>query len=150
MTFYHYANKPMTLNRRYKYQQMYDVKPDGLWLSHEDAWPKWAYENLCDEGWYTVRYRVDLHEDARILRLDSAEAVLGFTRRYGDGDPDDYVKNCRWDDVAWDYQGLVAVPYLKGTRSLKNLLWYDSFDCPCACIWDLRAIESFTVENILA
>ena len=51
-----------------------------------------------------------------------------------------------WGYLATQYQGLIIAPYLWDLR-LFGPAWYYGWDCASGCIWDLTAVESFSLVS---
>jgi len=119
-------------------------KPTGFWVSvagpHD--WP--AY--LADTGHAppACRHRVELAPDARILVLDSVDAVLAFSAEHmllvSRGAPVLPGEGIDWDRVEREWQGIVITPFQHSIRRDPRCRWYYGWDCASGCIWDAGAI----------
>jgi hypothetical protein len=116
------------------------AKPRGLWLSAEDDWAQWCTENEFAVDKLAVRARVTLKEPDRLLRLQTVQEILDFQAKYVR-----LVKGFElfvgidWTRAAAEYAGILIAPYQRSAR--HDLMWYYTWDCASACIWDTSIIE---------
>lgn len=150
MILRHYAHGPIeALSAR---EQDSHFKPHGLWVSEdsdpETSWPGWCAANDFGGGWSHV-YDVTLADDANVLVLSTAFAIDDFTREYGakPNRPHGYIE-IDWSRVAREYDGIVIAPYQWSRRMTDHTMWYYSWDCASGCIWNPRAIGSFTLREM--
>lgn len=126
-------------------------KPDGLWVSDEDAqasWSAWCREENFRLAHLKHAHVVTLATDARILMLTTAEQVEALGSEYGrTGVPYPFGsradRTIDWPRIAESYQGVLITPY-QWSRRMNGPDWYYSWDCASGCIWDAAAIESVT------
>jgi hypothetical protein len=126
-------------------------KPTGFWVSvaglHD--WP--AYLAQTGYGAPAYRHRIELAPDARILRLDSVDALLDFSVSHrlatvwGEAvPPGDAID---WDRVEREWQGIVITPFQHSLRRDPRTRWYYGWDCASGCIWDAAAIAGITRQG---
>lgn len=122
-------------------------KPNGFWVSvagpHD--WPAYLVGLRGTRGAVPAyRHRIELAPDARILTLDSAEAILAFSRDHGlasiHGTPVPPGDAIDWDLVEREWQGIIIAPYQPTLRRDPRTRWYYGWDCASGCIWDPAAI----------
>lgn len=118
-------------------------KPRGLWVSVDDAWQEWCSENDFGIGEY--KHEIVLKPDAKILRIETSEALHAFTKQYGkSNDMDGALRLARhlidWREVASRYHGIIIAPYQWSCRLSMETFWYYSWDCASGCIWNADAI----------
>lgn len=164
---YHYAKRPLTkpITGR-KQEKLRDVgpytKPNGFWVScpgeETYGWEEWCraeeYRNMG-----THKHRVQLAEDAKILRVACSEELDYFSELYAVQEislPNvlpGFAKNewkqyhINWKSVSASYDGIIISPYIWDRRlSLDGMDrkndWYYTWDCASGCIWRKRAIKS--------
>jgi hypothetical protein len=128
------------------------AKPVGLWLSvpSDCDWPGFCVENY-PQRLSPERHLVTLRGDADLLVLDSHEAVLGLAARFPD--PRSRSVNPRYHDtvdwaaVAREYDGIVIPTYQRDMWRHIEANWYYTWDCSCACIWNMDAIEGCALDG---
>lgn len=150
MRFYHYSEDLFALDPARVYPQgreSYQMKPHGLWLSVEtDDEESFGWRDWCErEGFglsrLTHRAELNIAAGVNVLHLDSAAALLAFTRRYETTvEGFSFLRPIDWAAVAHDYQGLVIAPYDWSLR--LDLHWYYAWDCASACIWDCSTLSA--------
>lgn len=129
-------------------------KPNGFWVSVRGPhdWPAYLAGLRGAAGARPAyRHRIDLAPDARILVLDSVDALLGFGASHGLSvvwgqtvPPGDAID---WDRVAQEWQGIIITPFQHSVRRDPRTRWYYGWDCASGCIWDAAAIASVTRED---
>jgi hypothetical protein len=122
-------------------------KPDGLWVSipGEDDWESFSRQNDMRPDRLAHRTLVELHGDARVLRLSSAEDIDGFTRRFAFRYSfASYHTWVDWKAIAEAYQGVIIAPYIWSRRLCRETAWYYTWDCASGCIWDPAAISKLS------
>lgn len=128
-------------------------KPNGLWVSVEGEhdWLSWCEAESYGSPREQLCYEVVLSERANILRIESAEELRGFTRKYG---VDPYIgtqfqgtlgKGINWDAIATEYDGIIIAPYRWECRLAPDTGWYYGWDCASGCIWDAEAVGRITL-----
>ena len=128
-------------------------KPNGFWISTDgaDSWQQWCLaEDFCLSKLSHI-HDVTLRRDSRVLHLRTGDELLAFTRKYA------YplipgissYKAINWRRVAETYQGLLIVPYIWECRMPEETFWYYGWDCASGVIWDVQAIESITLREVI-
>lgn len=142
----HYSSQPLELNAC-SYIQTRIHKPAGLWVSVEGYpddmnWRDWCLgENFRLEN-LVYRHEVKLkRKEFDILHLYDAADIEYFTKEYGL----ERGTQIDWKKLTKFYKGIIIAPYCWACRLNHKTFWYYSFDCASGCIWDLSAIESFTL-----
>lgn len=119
-------------------------KPNGLWVSVRgpDDWPSWRARDGWEHPPHTVR--VELAADARILVIETFDALLAFGRTHARPGtwrhPVLHGSAIDWDQVAGEWQGIVIAPYRRDALLHPDAEWYGSWDCASGCIWDPTAL----------
>ncbi len=151
MVVYHYSEKLFELDKGFNYKECHKdnlfflkYKPQGLWISIDDAWEEWCKEEEFALERLKYRYQVNISSQANIIKIESAQQLSEFTDKYILLNDDFFID---WEKVAKDYQGLVIDPYQWKCRCEPKTFWYDGWDCASGCIWDLNAIESIKLEE---
>jgi len=146
----HFSAKPLTTIRTTTQGARPAYKPRGLWVSVGESWAEWCLAEEFNTGSLCCVSRIQLVDDANVLRLTSAEHLDDFTKRYGVVDPRyadakyaDYTE-IDWRVVAQSFDGIVIAPYIYERRMF--LMWYYGWDCASGCLWNARAIAA--VESI--
>ena len=143
MKLLRYSAEPFEFNPKKRYRANRngaerDHKPEGFWLSVDEDWKRW-----CEgEEWgldglaHVTEFR--LKPDAKILHIDSVKGLDEFTKRYGVQDVHE-LRSIDWRPVKEAYDGIIIAPYQWERR--LSLMWYYTWDCASAVIWNLDAIE---------
>ena len=148
MKLIHYSDAPFVLNKTMVYENRCfgmdssGPKPNGLWVSVEDAWKNWCLDELFYLEYIKHCSEVVIKPDANILTMSTEEELFSFSDKYpieasyfsGLG----YVD---WSAVTKDYGGVIIAPYLWGCRNNQKSMWYYGWDVASGCIWDLACIE---------
>lgn len=141
----HYSAEPFSLERSRVYDNSKpNHKPRGLWLSvqGEYDWLQWCQQ----EGFelQALRYvtTVTLRHDANVLRITTRAGLEGFNETYRITADDHEIKNIDWARIVALYDGILIAPYQWSHR--LDLMWYYTWDCASACIWNVSAIETVT------
>jgi hypothetical protein len=129
------------------------TKPDGFWVSDEDAnvgWKGWCQDN--DFALESLKYihDVTLRDDSNVLILRSSEEVNDFTQEYRSNEERDAFDESMidWKRVASEHNGLIITPYLWESRYKPS--WYYGWDCASGCIWGGdRAVESIILRRLV-
>lgn len=140
----HYSSKLMERLNNCTYIQRTDWKPSGLWLSVEGFagdlnWKDWCLSEGFRLEELAFSYEVKLKKEADILHLYDKPDLIYFTKEFGI----DNNKNIDWSKVNTFYRGIIIAPYIWTARLDPECFWYYGYDCACACVWSLSAIESF-------
>lgn len=150
MILSHFTPHPFVLDRDRVYRRLdrgLSFKPSGLWLSDESAygWKEWCRDQdfrmeTCE---FETRFKIKTKE---ILVLNTDKAILSFHEKYfrkkksaarfSAGDID-------WSAVADAHKGILITPYSWELRCHPEMMWYYTWDCASACIWDLSALSPF-------
>lgn len=146
MKLIHYSTEPLTAVHRAiqsnNSPQHWVGKPQGLWVSVDDAWKQWCEENDFHLGRHATE--IILAPTANILRIDTARDLDVLTEEYG-VEPNPRIIAYRaidWAKVAERYYGIIIAPYQYSRRLSPETFWYYSWDCASGCIWDASAIAS--------
>ena len=119
-------------------------KPQGLWVSVDDAWKKWCLGAQFDLLSLERSYEVTLAASCTLLCLGSPRELQTFTARWTAHGPESYPSRYRsinWRGVAEKHDGILIDPYLWGCRFDEQTFWYYGWDCASGCIWRAEAIE---------
>src|ERR1043166_8753088 len=77
----HNSDSHLSAFEQYPYQQAVTMKPKGLWYGFGTAWLKWCKGNQPD--WVKpYLYELEFEPGAKILRLDTDEQILRFTKAH--------------------------------------------------------------------
>jgi hypothetical protein len=116
----------------------FNPKPQGLWYSKGNEWAdflKYDPANWADTYNNVFLLDIDLK---KILKIDSYEKLLSFSRKYSDGK--EYVD---WEAVEnLGYHGVEIIPYQGEAR--HNIPWYYRWDVASGCIWNTDCILKST------
>ena len=137
---WHYSEHPLTTIAS-RAQRDWDLKPQGLWLSVEDAWAQWCREEGFELEALASRTRVEIVQPERVLTLATAAAVRAFTGEYGEDRYGSGMVIPNWHRVAERFAGVAVQPYHYGLRWELELLWYNGMDCASVCVWDAKAVR---------
>ncbi|MCS6302349.1 MAG: hypothetical protein H8K07_01585 [Nitrospira sp.] len=134
----HYSDRLLTkLDARD--QALGEMKPAGLWCSVGRAWEDWCRtEEFHLDGLQHVHEIVMRHE-ANLLHLRGTRAIDEFNARYGQSHSS--IALIDWPRVASNYGGIIIDPYCWERR--LTYLWYYSWDCASACIWDTGQVAEW-------
>lgn len=146
MILEHYSSETR-IDLTQTYEQRGANKPVGLWLSvkGDSDWPAFCNGDY-PAGLRSQRHLVTLRADANVLVLDSHEAVVGLAARFPD--PNNRSSNPRchdtidWPAVAREYDGIVIPTHQSRVWRHMEASWYYAWDCACACIWNMAAVET--------
>lgn len=166
--FYHFSNKEIKEEdvKKYKYEQINCLKPNGLWISYENSgngWFNWCVENEFKKDCLKYRHKITLKEDANILYVKTKKDIDDVFKHFG-GKPeypsllDKLKKECLidsnsffnfiaiidWKKLSSSYQGIIVLNY---QSSKGDGMWYKAWDCDSGCIWDTSAIESVIAQK---
>lgn len=157
---YHFSDKPFIFNDFHTYRpHRYNLKPAGLWLSVNDDWAKWCYNN--DYMLNALEYRTEfvISDTSRICYLRSERDVDAFIDNYR------YIYNpmpmfntsfqfytIHWDEVKQDYDGIFIDEDNKelreyGFKSGGMNTWIDTWDCLSGCVWNFDIIHQKESEK---
>lgn len=128
--------------------------------------------SLADDYFYKIELKytdIDNPDKRRVLKISTNKDFDRFTFKYGGFLFHKYGKHkhiyilINWFNVSKDYGGIEITSYLKDRRRLveKNkkkyekkfmikeescamLTWFTTFDIPSGCVWNPKAIKSFS------
>ncbi len=157
----HYSAEPLTAVRSVAQGEpsgRYD-KPAGLWLSVEgdDDWRQWCEAESFGDPASQLCYEIVLAPDANVFRIETAGALLAFTREYGcdpymgpmAGRTQMFGRGIQWPRVAEKHAGIIIAPYQWSLRLDPRAHWYYSWDCASGCVWNAEAVaEIRPVEDL--
>jgi hypothetical protein len=122
-------------------------KPHGLWVSDEDdyGWSHWCTAEEFAQDSLAYEHLVELAWDNNVLVISTVPELDKFHEQFKASLGDWETGNPRW--LNWTrvhplWQGIIITPYLWERR--MDYMWYYGWDCASGCIWDLRAIRTFT------
>ena len=152
MVLEHFAREPRQLDRTQTYKQWASDKPVGLWVSVKgmNDWPFWCEGSGYNPQGLMNRHLVTLAPDAKILHLDSPDAVREFDRSWRD--PRDDIggdglsRGILWQSMSPWYDGIIIAPYCYQVLASRGSNWYYNWDCSSGCIWNLDAIAEMSVD----
>ncbi len=158
-------------------QEGFKRKPRGLWWADEDTWVDLLVEGAApglngrQAGAYS--YQVDLKPGFRLLQMTDAEALLDFSRMYGQPmpharkgffwqrpgtrdryDPDQDPKMpgraraflIDWPEVARRWDG-IEIPDLLSETSRPRMDWLDTdWGVGSGCAWRTEYLEISLIE----
>ena len=145
MNFYHYSEKPISLEGIRDSAQTHEepaFKPKGIWLSVGDEWAKWVKEETSwaeTRGALNHKADVILKCDANILWITNEQELRDFHAARGKIHPIIRSQYINWQSISLDYDGIVIAPYVWECR--MDVGWYYPWDVASACIWRKRAIR---------
>lgn len=145
MILTHFSEKPLRLlkNKDYTKDNLPGWKPGGLWLSDETSncgWSDWCrtsgfnIEGLKNKTFFKA-------EIINWIVIKTDKQLDAFTKKYLMKDvPELGEFSCiNWKKVKKKYGGIIITPYLPNSR--HKHIWYYSWDCASACVWDLTTIK---------
>lgn len=131
-------------NREYPEIDGWHHKPFGFWLSDESdgGWKDWSEGNDFNiEG---LAHEIKLIADtSRWIVLSSNKETLEFNEKY----KNKIISYINWNQVKKDCAGILIALYSHRQEVRMDLMWYNSWDCSSACVWDLSTIKEFANEN---
>jgi len=152
--YIHYTGKNMDtldLNRAYTQtaENLALHRPNGLWLSVTGIsdWEKYCLKNNYNLMNLKYEFQVKLKPNAKVLILHSNAAFENFEKKYACY-PEGMEISIRWEEIIKGYQGLVLSYVMPKLRAMN--LWYDTWCCTSACIWDLSAVEKVDGLGIMS
>ena len=116
-------------------------KPIGLWYALGDAWLHFMYTDMDIRlhDYNTISY-VDI-DYADVLRINNLEKFYKFQ--------DTFVtqNGVDWNNFSQKYKGIEIIPMFDDFRNngRSKSGWYDQWDIPSGCIWDMSAIKNYKV-----
>lgn len=141
----HFSKRPFQFEstRAYK-QQVQQMKPKGLWLSHESANHPWSAFCL-DAGWRdSLSHRVEFEVDVSdVLIINTDKKLAQFHKSYSNRH-DNFLVLIDWEKVASNYAGIIISPYSYKYRLEIDYMWYYGWDCASGCIWELSALSELS------
>ena len=144
MRLIHWSEKPIT-SVCDTVQTSMNFKPDGLWVSDEDAeqsWSSWCESEM--PHWINLPYvyEITLNPNANILFISTIEELDNFNDHYiidSSKRQKIHFDAISWQILAQDYDGILITPYHLSRR--YDLMWYASWDCASGCIWNAIAVS---------
>lgn len=153
MKLIHYSSQKIDRLEKRKYNQSdlrFQSKPNGLWISIDDAWKTWCESENYNVNSLSFSYEIVLKENADILHLKTKEDIFDFSKQYPsktrDWDVEWDTYHLQWDEVKKNHQGIIISPYQWESRLSLESSWYYGWDCACGCIWDISTIKYFKLE----
>jgi hypothetical protein len=123
--------------------------PNGLWLSITgiNDWENYCLKNNHNLMNLKYEFQVKLKPQAKIFIVHNTDALEDFEETYAYYPEDSklHEKNyapalsIRWEKLFRHYQGLAQPNVMPKSNNMG--LWYDTWRCTSACIWDLQAVE---------
>lgn len=107
------------------------IKPEGLWYAFGQSWID--YKLAWDKLEESFIFELSL-DKSKILTLTNPQEINAFNDTYRVG-VDGKIIN--WLDVSKHYDGIEIVPF---NSDYSDCYWYQTFDVPSGCIWNLKAI----------
>lgn len=143
----HYSDTPNLAKIRSRAQSKQPaMKPNGFWVSVDDAWKEWCEGEEFSLDRLKYVYEVFLSDEAKILYIGTVQELDEFTEKYTDAAFEDGGLGkgifIRWEDVAKEYEGIIIAPYLHERRFTRNTMWYYGWDVASGCIWKRDAIHA--------
>lgn len=138
----------------------------------DQDWFTWCtQENFCVEA-LVYAHKIKFKPDSRVLYLKSIAEILDFNEMYGYQmfpficrsahmcelekrmeeiypyyvSLEKSMDSIRWEAVKANWQAIVIAPYQWPLRLHSACRWYYGWDCASGCVWDINAIESFSLE----
>lgn len=145
------------------------IKPHGLWFSVEDYQDDQNWKTWCESEEFRLsslkyKYKVALKSPTKVLLLSTPEEIINFGLKYAGNDVEEfyykstlkkmgypykpYVYLLKFEEIMKEYDGLIIAPYQWSCRLANECNWYYGWDCASGCIWNLDAVESFTLDSI--
>lgn len=145
MILSHFSPNPLKFNPNQEYSHREGFhKPSGFWLSDEfttDGWKDWCKGNDFRVG--HLKHETLFYVDPRkYLWLKTVHDLDDFSAQYEKELGDTGPKGINWERVMHDHKGLIITPY-QYARRLTGPIWYYSWDCASACIWDLEGVKVY-------
>lgn len=151
-----------------KHEFYHQMKPFGcIWFSNGS----WLYDPYCDgshDGEKPESYKVFVTKNPHnVLQITTYKELEAFTNKYAvpksndkiqssEDEDEFYNKNTliTWLDVYNDgYYGVAfnfrKVSHIAPVKTyFERYFWHCAFDVESLCIFDLRAIQNLTIENV--
>ena len=151
--------------KKIKIKQIDSLKPNGLWLSgtisESDSWINWVIKqekmNWYDkfDKFYYYAVNVDI-KSPKLLILDTQTKLIEFHQKYMS------LKNkysIYWSKLYKEGYYGVYFKLLKdlvkrintftdNNNTIRKMIWYNSLDCTCFCIWNNKLILDIMEINI--
>lgn len=128
----HFSNdKALKLTNKYMVnRKMFVNKPNGFWLSYNDAWLEWCenaeFFTFGPEHYFVHYFNIDYERD-KILTISTFDELINFTEKYSCISKDltdsldgiNYVKwHIDWEKVAEQFNGIAFLNY----NEIKSLI----------------------------
>lgn len=155
-TLVHFSSESLAFDPARTYDnegehRSFNLKPRGLWLSDEaeDAhgWRKWCEGEsfALDRLAYRTTFLCDV---SNWVVIDTPSKLEKFGKQFqkpvpfltnNSNIPDQWNSIVDWDSVKKEFAGILISPYQYSMRF--DVVWYYSWDCASACVWDLKTVE---------
>jgi hypothetical protein len=144
----HFSGQPIEFDPDRTYIQPAPLsaheKPKGFWVSVDGQydWREWCLGESWNLDGFASRLPLTLAPTANVLLIETEQALIEFTHRYGV--PAKYSGGSpaiAWPVVADEYDGIIISPYQWGCRYGELTSFYYGWDCASGCIWNLAALE---------
>lgn len=132
--------------------------PLGTWFSVPSGldWPEWCLrEGFQVDGLaYRHAFELELAGERPVLHVDTLEALDAFHDEYSVGLAPGRLGGVllrglsmfylNWPLIASRFGGIVIAPYQWQRR--HDYLWYNTWDCASACVWDTSLLTHVSSE----
>lgn len=147
----HILSNEKNIEFRNKEQDNDNYKPKGLWYAFNYEWADWVYREMPRwAGHYDFVHKIEVTD--KVLRLDTIDKCLEFTKRYGIYErgslPPTYQID--WIQVAKDYSGIEVTQPYKWSRILEHeytLWWLYGWDVGSGCVWNEDGVKSIELVH---
>lgn len=133
MRLAHFNTRNWEFNPNLKYKENNLSKPNGLWLSVNNAWRKWCKNEDFKVDFYSVKYQFEV-DISNFLILDTREKIIEFDKKYKIDE-----NSLNWQLVKENFDGILFSPYFNYFNDEET--WYNNIDVASACVWNLSVIE---------
>ncbi len=148
MRLFHYRGSSESFQLYHVVQPLQHFKPKGLWLTADDEynWEWWCKAEEFNLEDLKYRFIVNLHEHANLKIISNIDQLDRFEREFQLPEVNTFgsIYAIDWRQVAEQFDGIVIVPYLWDRR--LSTMWYYSWDCSSACIWNPSVIQSISLD----
>jgi hypothetical protein len=109
------------------------IKPEGLWYAFGQSWIDYKLLHGKLDASFVFELSID---ESKIIALRNAQDIQKFNDTYRVGDDGKIIN---WLEVSKQYDGIELVPF---DPEYSELHWYQTFDVPSGCIWNLKSIRA--------
>jgi hypothetical protein len=109
------------------------IKPEGLWYAFGQSWIDYKLLHGKLDASFVFELSVD---NSKMVVLRDAQDIENFNDTYRVGDDGKIIN---WLEVSKQYDGIELFPF---SPNHSGLHWYQTFDVPSGCIWNLKNIRS--------